>query len=69
MDEEGIAKALKPFEQADRTRSRRYEGTGLGLYLCNSLVHLFSGEIIVDSEIDVGTTVTLQFPSSRTVRK
>ncbi len=67
MSEEGIVKALKPFEQADGTHSRRHEGTGLGLHLCTNLMMLFGGSLNIESKVKHGTTVTLRFPPERTI--
>lgn len=68
MSEDGILKALKPFEQADGTHSRRHEGTGLGLPLCVNFMRLFGGTIEIESDIGKGTTITLCFPPERTIR-
>jgi len=67
MSKADIIKALKPFEQADVTHSRRHEGTGLGLHLCANFMKLFGGTLGIQSEVDYGTTVTLEFPSERTI--
>ncbi len=67
MTQTELSKVLKPFEQADRKEVRRQAGTGLGLYLCHSLMELFSGELKITSTVGVGTTVTLVFPATRTL--
>lgn len=67
MSEEGIVKALQPFEQADGTHSRRHEGTGLGLHLCTNFMKLFGGTLEIVSEVDKGTTIALKFPPERTI--
>jgi len=67
MSEDGIAKALRPYEQADGMHSKRHEGTGLGLHLCSNLMLLFGGHIDIQSKEDVGTTITLRFPPKRTI--
>jgi signal transduction histidine kinase len=67
MSPDGIIKALKPFEQADGTHSRRHEGTGLGLHLCTNLMKLFGGSLLIESEPGQGTTVTIHFPPERTI--
>jgi cell cycle sensor histidine kinase DivJ len=51
-----------PFFQAGKTYQRRHEGTGLGLSIVKSLVGLHAGEIILQSRIDEGTTVTVGLP-------
>jgi two-component system, cell cycle sensor histidine kinase DivJ len=51
-----------PFFQAGKTYQRRHEGTGLGLSIVKSLVGLHAGEIILQSRIDEGTTVTVALP-------
>jgi len=51
-----------PFFQAGKTYQRRHEGTGLGLSIVKSLVALHSGELIVQSRVDEGTTVTVALP-------
>jgi len=60
-----IVTALMPFGQVDGKKSREYEGTGLGLSLSNSLVKAHGGTLTIDSEVDVGTTVTVTFPVAR----
>ncbi len=58
-----IPKALARFEQVDAKLDRRYEGTGLGLPLSKAFVELHGGSLELESEVGVGTTVTVRFPS------
>jgi PAS domain S-box-containing protein len=67
MSEEGIIKALEPFEQADGSHTRRHEGTGLGLHLCLNFMKMFGGNMGIDSKEGEGTVVTLHFPPERTI--
>lgn len=53
------------FGQADTSFSRQAEGTGLGLHLVNLLVKKLEGEIILESEIDKGSTFTILLPAIR----
>jgi len=50
IKEEDIERIFKPFEQADNSTSRKYEGTGLGLSLTKRLVELHGGHIWAESE-------------------
>ncbi len=45
-----IDRIFNPFEQADGSSSREYQGTGLGLSLTKQLVELHGGRIWVESE-------------------
>jgi len=45
-----------PFYQVDSSPKRRYEGAGLGLAICQRLIHMMAGEIGVDSKLGEGAT-------------
>ncbi len=47
---EELERIFNPFEQAENSASRTYQGTGLGLSLTRSLVDLHGGKIWVESE-------------------
>jgi len=59
---EDLKRIGDPFFQAGKTYQRRHEGTGLGLSIVKSLVAMHGGEMTVESQIDVGTTVTVALP-------
>lgn len=63
-----IAKVLRPFGQVENSLTRQYEGTGLGLPISKSLVELHGGALTIESELGVGTTVTVTLPADRIVR-
>ncbi len=42
---------FEPFEQAEKSTSRRFGGTGLGLALCTKMTTLLGGTIYVESEV------------------
>ena len=44
-----------------------HEGSGLELPLTKALVELHDGSLELQSEVDVGTTVTVRFPAERIV--
>jgi PAS domain S-box-containing protein len=51
-----------PFYQVENGISRRYEGTGLGLFICKRLVELLGGKIWVESELGRGSSVSFILP-------
>ncbi len=61
MSEKDIPKALTSFGQVDNQANRQYEGTGLGLPLTKKLVELINGKFDIQSQVGVGTIVTLTF--------
>ncbi len=65
---EDIPKALSQFGQIDGDLNRKYDGTGLGLPLTKSLVELHGGSLDLQSQVGVGTVVTVRFPAARIVR-
>ncbi len=62
---EDIPKALSRFGQVDGDLNRQYEGTGLGLPLTKALVEQHGGTLDLQSQVGVGTTVTVRFPAER----
>lgn len=47
---------FKPFEQADKSTTRKYGGTGLGLSITKNLVEMMNGKIFLKSKVEEGTT-------------
>jgi len=64
-----IPKALAAFHQVESKEKSGNEGTGLGLTLAKSLVELHGGDLSLSSEVGVGTTVTVVFPSTTVVER
>jgi signal transduction histidine kinase len=50
------------FRQVDGSTTRKYEGTGLGLTICQRLTRLMGGEIEVASKENEGTVFHLTLP-------
>ena len=62
-----IPKVLTPFQQVDSALNRKYEGTGLGLPLTKALAEIHGGSMDLQSEVGIGTTVTVRFPAERII--
>ncbi|MGB0683734.1 MAG: ATP-binding protein [Magnetovibrionaceae bacterium] len=58
---------MEPFGQAEGAMQRSTEGTGLGLPLAKALIELHGGELVLESKLDVGTSVSVRFPRERVV--
>jgi two-component system cell cycle sensor histidine kinase PleC len=61
-----LGKVFAPFEQADSSLARRYEGTGLGLALVKALIELHQGKVTLTSTPGLGTQVKVWLPPRRT---
>lgn len=65
---ESLGRVFDRFYQVDKSRHRGVEtrGNGLGLSICQAIVHAHRGSIGVESQLDQGTTFTVRLPLART---
>lgn len=59
---EKIPKIFEDFVQLDQSSTRRFEGSGLGLSICKSLVDLLKGRLSVESEPGEGSRFWFLIP-------
>ncbi len=64
IPEEVIPFLFQRFYQADASITRKYGGTGLGLYICKSIIDAHKGEIWIESKVGEGTTVHVRLPGT-----
>ncbi len=60
---------FQPFHQVNVDDATRYNGTGLGLYLCNMLIKLLNGTIGFSSIYEVGSTFWIEIPIRYPIKK
>jgi signal transduction histidine kinase len=61
-----LPRLARPFEQASNDPTRAHGGSGLGLALVKSLTLLHGGEFAIESQVGLGTTVTVTLPLTAT---
>ena len=62
MSNEQMSKVFNIFTQGDNSISRRFAGSGLGLFLSEQLAKVMSGSISVESQLNYGSTFILKLP-------
>lgn len=63
MTPEQLNRMFQAFSQADASTTRKYGGTGLGLFITKSFCTMLGGFIKVESVVDKGTTFTMEIPT------
>ncbi|MHC3474757.1 sensor histidine kinase [Streptomyces sp. 7R007] len=57
-----LPRVFERFWRAEASRSRAYGGSGLGLAIVEAIVHAHNGQVSVQSDLGIGTTVTVCLP-------
>jgi signal transduction histidine kinase len=63
IDRTDISRVFTPFFRVDNADVRSIPGAGLGLTIVKSIVELHDGQIYIESEKEVGTTVSFTIPA------
>lgn len=64
---EDIDNVILPFTQVANSKTRNYDGVGLGLSICNSLAIAHGGRLELSSVVGEGTEIRLILPAERTL--
>ena len=64
VEQSKIRRLTERFYRVDKGRSRDMGGTGLGLSIVKHVMERRGGQLIIESEIGVGTRVELHFPDT-----
>jgi signal transduction histidine kinase len=66
MSEKSLNSVFKRFEQADKSTTRQYGGTGLGVNIALNLAQLMGGSIKAQSKLNEGSHFVINLPLERT---
>lgn len=64
MSESRLEVLFEKFTKAGRIGTKGEVSTGLGMSICKRLLELHHGQILVESQVDMGTTFTLLLPKA-----
>ena len=59
-----ITRVFQPFFQVEQGPTRSYAGIGLGLAIARDLARAMDGEVLLESTLGVGSTISLRLPAS-----
>jgi signal transduction histidine kinase len=62
ISEDDLKHIFEPFYRSNNTR--KISGHGIGLSLVNKIIQLHQGQIKVESKLDVGTKIIVDFPAN-----
>lgn len=64
MSQEDAKKATEAFYMADKSRARSQGGAGLGLAIVKRICHLHQTQLLIESELNKGTTISFELEVS-----
>ena len=69
IPEEDLKKVTEAFYMVDKSRSRSRNGAGLGLALCAEILRLHGSELVIESKVGEGTSISFVIPSPERSRE
>ncbi|MDI6727592.1 MAG: HAMP domain-containing sensor histidine kinase [Thermodesulfovibrionales bacterium] len=69
IKESDLSKLFTAFSQLEDAKTKRYEGTGLGLTITKNLLNLLGGSISVSSKFGKGTSFEVYLPSRQSKKQ
>lgn len=66
IEPEKMSVIFEPFYQIDHDYTRKHEGAGLGLTLAKAYLEMLGGHIQIESDPEVGSTVSIFLPQGST---
>jgi PAS domain S-box-containing protein len=57
-----MTQLFQKFQRGHRDQSQKIQGTGLGLYICKSIIEAHGGELTVSSQLGRGSEFTFSLP-------
>ena len=64
IPKEAQTSVFERFYRVDKSRSKATGGTGLGLAIVKHIARIHNARIKLESQVDVGTTITITFPTA-----
>ena len=64
IPKEAQTRVFERYYRVDKSRSKATGGTGLGLAIVKHIALIHGARIKLESQVDVGTTITVIFPTA-----
>ena len=64
IPQDSQTRVFERFYRVDKSRSKATGGTGLGLAIVKHIARIHNARIKLESQVDVGTTITVTFPTA-----
>ncbi len=64
---EDLKKIAQRFAQVDNIYTRKNRGSGLGMSISKDIIEMHGGKLLIESEPNVGTKITIRLPKERII--